>query len=256
MRYTILMETVTVELYFSLAVILWVAAFIKGVSGFGSSLIAIPLISFFLLSVAETRALVVSINALLNILMLLKMRSLQRAALKTFSPLIFGVIIASFASALFLQTFLGVGFTVVLSLLLTLTALNKLFKTTWVIQRPRRYFFPVGLFGGALNTLIGAGSVPVLIFLGNTTLKKDDFKAAIVFFLLVLNSASLISFVAADVYPIITLGWVGALYPVVFLGNRLGMRLAHVIPEKQFSQGLAVGLLALGLWGLVSTVMP
>ncbi len=253
LRYNSAMETVTLGLYLSLAAILFIAACVKGISGFGSSLIAIPLIGFFLLSVEDTRALVVTINFLLNVLMLRQLRSLKRETLKTFLPLIGGVLVASIISAFFLRAFLGAWFNAVLSLLLMVTALNKLFTTPWIIRSPRRYFFPVGLLGGALNTLIGAGSVPVLIFLGNTTLKKNDFKAAMVFFLLVLNTASLLSFVAADVYPVITLGWVVALVPVVFIGNTLGMRLSNRIPEKQFSLGLAVGLLTMGFWGLISS---
>ncbi len=240
----------TIPVFLGIAAIMMIAAFVKGVSGFGSSLIAIPLIAAFFLLPQETRVLVVTINLCLNVFMLVQARSFNKEAFKTFLPLIVSVILASLISGVFLDRFEERMFTVVLSVLLIFTALNKLFKLSWVIRHASRYFVPVGLLGGALNTLLGAGSVPVLIYLGNSDLKKDDFRVTIVLFLFILNSSSLLSFVLNEQYPL-PLVWLSlSLLPMVLVGNALGMKMQGRINDRSFDVLISVFLLVMGFNGL------
>lgn len=240
----------TVPIFLAIAAIMMFAAFVKGVSGFGSSLIAIPLIAAFFLLPQETRVLVVTINLCLNVFMLVKARSFNKDAFKTFLPLIVSVVIASLISGFFLDSFEARYFTIVLSVLLILTAFNKLFQWSWVIRQAKRYFIPVGLLGGALNTLLGAGSVPVLIYLGNSDLKKDDFRVTIVLFLFILNGSSLVSFALNQQYPIALLWLSLSLLPLVLLGNALGMKMQGRINERMFDVWISVFLLVMGFNGL------
>ncbi len=240
----------TLELFIGVALILMLAAFVKGVSGFGSSLIAIPLIAAFFLVPQETRALVVTINLCLNVFMLVKARSFNIEAFKTFLPLILSVVVASLVSGLFLGRFDGGYFTALLSVLLILTAINKLLAKSWVIRHAERYFIPVGLLSGALNTLLGAGSVPVLIYLGNSDLKKEDFRITIVLFLFVLNSSSLVSFTLNQQYPLWILWFSVALLPFVLVGNIFGMKMQGFIPQRTFDVLISLFLIVMGLNGV------
>ncbi len=238
------------EIYLIAAFILMLAAFTKGVTGFGSSLIAIPLLAAFVYLPEDARAVVVTVNLILNIFILASAKKLSLSALKPFWVLIVTVFIASILSGFLLPSFDTRWFNIVLGILLILTALNNLFTIRFKIEVPQRYFIPVGILGGTLNTLIGAGSVPVLIFLANTNLKKADFRISILFFLLILNSGSLISFVINANY-----GW-NIVYqalifmPVVLVGSFLGIRSQDKVNELTFQRVIAVLLLVMGINGI------
>ena len=239
-----------IELIILSAAVLFLAAFTKGVTGFGSSLIAIPILAAFVLVPEDARALVVTVNLILNIYILMSAKKLSFSALKPFSWLIISVLVASLLSGFLLPSFDHQAFNIVLGLLLVLTALNNLLNIQFKIEHPKRYFIPIGLLGGALNTLIGAGSVPVLIFLANTKLKKDDFRIAILFFLMILNSGSLISFVITGEYSFNILFMALISMPVVILGSFLGIKSQHKVNEVTFKRVIAVILLVMGLNGL------
>ena len=240
----------TIEIYLLAAFILMLAAFTKGVTGFGSSLIAIPLLTAFVFLPEDARAIVVTVNLILNIFILASAKKLSFSALKPFWVLIVTVFIASILSGFLLPRFDAQLFNIVLGILLIFTAINNLFKIKFRIEHPKRYFIPVGILGGTLNTLIGAGSVPVLIFLANTNLKKADFRISILFFLLILNSGSLISFVINANY-----GWNIAyqaliFMPVVLVGSFLGIRWQNRFNEVTFQRIIAILLLVMGFNGI------
>lgn len=230
-----------------ITIIMAIAAFVKGIIGFGSSLIAIPLISAFVLAPEDTRAIVVTINLMLNLYLLIRADTLNLAGIKTFLPLIASVFVASLVSGFFLTNFNNDVFNIVLGLLLILTALNKLFNLSFVIPHPKRYFIPVGLLGGALNTLVGAGSVPVLIFLGNTDLKKDDFRTTIILFLLVLNIGSLGSFMINGAYDYTLLLIALGIMPVLLIASNLGIASKNKINDALFQTIISLFLLFIGL---------
>ncbi len=230
-----------------ITIIMAIAAFVKGIIGFGSSLIAIPLISAFVLAPGDTRAIVVTINLMLNLYLIIRADTLNLDGIKTFLPLIISVFIASLISGFFLTRFDSDAFNIVLGILLILTALNKLFKLSFIIPHPKRYFIPVGLLGGALNTLVGAGSVPVLIFLGNTDLKKDDFRTTIILFLLVLNIGSLGSFMINGAYDYTLLLIALGIMPVLLIASNLGIASKNKINDQIFQTIISLFLLFIGL---------
>ncbi len=240
----------TFELYLLAAFILFFAAYTKGVTGFGSSLIAIPLLAAFVLVPEDARALVVTVNLILNIFILASAKKLSFKALKPFWVLIVTVFVSSILSGFLLPRFDSTLFNIVLGVLLILTALNNLFNVRFRIEHPKRYFIPIGILGGTLNTLIGAGSVPVLIFLANTNLKKADFRISILLFLLILNSGSLISFVINANYSW-NIAYQALLFmPVVLIGSFLGIRSQNVFNEVTFQRIIAVLLLVMGINGI------
>lgn len=237
----------SLEVFLLICVVLLVSAFIKGVTGFGTSLIAIPVLTFFFLPPTDARALIVSINLILNIYILVSAGRLRYADAKPYMLLIGSVFVAAILSGFLLPRFTADAFFVLMGILLVLTALNRLFDMTFTIRHPKRYFVPLGLVGGTLNTLLGAGSVPVLIFLGNTNIKKSEFRVTVSLFLLILNAGSLISFVISNTYST-TIGlWSLVFTPVMVLGTFIGIRFQHRFNEQVFKKVVAVMLLVIGL---------
>lgn len=234
-------------LYGGILLILMLAAFVKGIVGFGSSLIAIPLIAAYFLTPEDTRVLVVTINLMLNIYLFIKADTFNLEGIKTFLPLILSVLLASILSGFILESFDSETFNITLGILLILASLNQLFNLNITLKHPKRYFIPIGLLGGALNTLIGAGSIPVLIFLGFTNLKKDDFRTTIILFLMVLNSGSVLSFTINGFYPLSILWMALIMIPFLLIASYLGIQSKNKIHESYFQKAVAIFILIIGL---------
>ncbi len=242
-----------VLVYLSITLVLLLSAIIKGVSGFGTSLIAIPaLIALGVMGPAEARALIVSINLVLNAIILASARQLTYAHAKPYMLLIASVFVAALLAGFLLPRVTATIFHVLMGGLLILTALNRFFDIRFTIVHPKRYYVPLGLVGGTLNTLIGAGSVPVLIFLANSETKKAEFRVTVSLFLLILNAGSLISFLLAGTYAsdIALLGI--AFAPVMIIGTFLGIRFQHRVNERVFKKLVAVLLFFIGVNGILN----
>ncbi|MFH5882422.1 sulfite exporter TauE/SafE family protein [Liberiplasma polymorphum] len=237
----------TFEVFLLISLVLFTSAYIKGVTGFGTSLIAIPVLIAFFLVPAEARALIVSINLLLNIYILVSAKRLRFEDYKPYLLLIISVFVAALISGFLLPRVTFEIFNVLMGILLIFTAINRFFDIKFNIKHPKRYYIPLGLIGGTLNTLLGAGSVPVLIFLGNIGVKKTEFRVTVSLFLLILNAGSLISFVISSTYTSQTALWALIFTPVMVLGTFFGIRSQHVFNEKVFSRVVAVLLFIIGV---------
>lgn len=240
-------DIMEIEIIIFVGILLFSSAYIKGITGFGTSLIAIPLLVAFVLEPAEARALIVSINIILNLYILFSSRQLTFSDYKPYTMLIISVFVAAIASVVLLGSLTSEAFGIMLGILLLITAINRFFNIKFNIKNPKRYFIPLGLVGGTLNTLLGAGSVPVLIFLGNTNIKKSDFRLTVSLFLLILNTGSLISFVISNTFNTTIALWALLFTPIMFLGTFFGIKSQHIFNEKVFSKLVAILLFVIGI---------
>lgn len=237
----------TFELVFYGGLILLFSSFMKGITGFGTALFALPLLTAFFFGPEEARPIIVSINLLLNFFILFKEGNFTYDKFKTLAPLVLSGFIFAVLSG-FVLTYVDFRlFSILLGGLLLLTALNKLLNLNYTIHRYRPLFIPVGALGGILNTLIGAGGVPVLIFLSNTPLKKEAFRTSIMLFFFALNTGSIISFVIFGAYPVSSLSYIAVYFPFVIAGSLLGIKAVSHINNTLFQRIVAVLLLIMGL---------
>ncbi len=235
------------DIIFYIGLILLMSSTIKGITGFGTALFAMPLLTAFFLTPEEARPLIVTINLMLNVFILLKERKLTLTHMLPLKALIISGFLAALLGGFLLPTMNMHTFNIILGLLLIFTAVNKLFNFNLIITNPKRFFIPMGIMGGLLNTLIGAGGIPVLIFLSNTAIKKDDFRLSILLFFFMLNVGSILSFVMNQAYPVSTLYSVFIYIPVVIVGGLVGMRFQHHINERIFQKFVSILLLFMGI---------
>ena len=236
----------TLELLIYGGLILLFSSFMKGVTGFGTALFAMPLLTTFFLAPEVARPIIVSINLMLNFFILFKEKNFTFANFKALSPLVISGFVFAVGSGFVLAYVDFRLFSIILGSLLILTALNKLLNLNFTIENYKPLFLPMGSLGGILNTLIGAGGVPVLIFLSNTPLRKSEFRTSLMLFFFALNTGSILSFIIFGSYPVSTLSYVAAYIPFVILGSLLGMRAVSHINNRVFQKVVATLLLIMG----------
>lgn len=241
------MGDLTLLIVFISGLIILGSSIIKGISGFGTALFALPILTMLFFTPLEVRPVVVSLNLILNVFILVKERKLTAHNLNSLKPLVLAGFFAAILTGFFLPRMDLTLFSILLGLLLVFTALNKLFNFKFNIHHHHRYFVPMGILGGALNTLIGAGGVPVLIFLSNTKIPKDEFRMDLLLFFFALNTGSILSFIMTDSYPITALILVLSFLPFAIIGSLIGMRIAGKVNDRIFTRIIAILLLVMGL---------
>ena len=236
-----IIELSPLQIIFAVVVII-VAYTVKGLSGFGSGLIAIPLLAFLF-----PLKLIVPIFALLSYTgTLYQSYSLRRQAQwQDILPLIpfsfLGIAMAVWllvnVSAEVLTLGLGI-FIVLYAIYSLLPHQDKTGSLYWAI--------PAGAFGGMVGALFSTGGPFYVVYLKLRQLAKGPFRATIVTIFLIDGGARIAGYAVSGLYTTQVLMLVVILWPVLFLGLWIGHHLHININQKQFDLGINVLLVISG----------
>lgn len=223
-------------------VVITIAYTVKGLSGFGSGLIAIPLMAFFF-----PLKLIVPIFALLSytgtIYQSYKLR--HEAQWRDILPLIpfsfLGIAIAVWLlvniQAEVLTLALGV-FVVLYAVYGLLPHQHKPGSRLWAI--------PAGTFGGMVGALFSTGGPFYVVYLKLRQLAKGPFRATIATIFLIDGGARIAGYAVSGLYTPQVFTMVVLLWPVLFLGLWIGHHLHIKINQQQFNLGISILLIMSG----------
>ena len=235
--------------YGALAMLL--AGGVQGVTGFGSALVAVPLLVFFVPheQIPPTIAVLMLAN---NLLMLAEIRSHVRPRLAW--PLAFAGIVGLPPGAFLLTHLDSPAFKLAVGLIVLALALPLLIG--WRLKLPDHWGvqavagFLSGLMGGA-TSLSGP---PVILLLANRQEAKQVFRANLVLVFAILNVAGIGVFAALGLMtPQVWLNALGFM-PGVLLGTLCGMLLARRLGEDVFRRIVLVLLAILALAVIVGSL--
>ena len=223
--------------------IIVIAYIIRGIAGFGSGLIAIPLLALML-----PLTVVVPLVVLLDYLASLghglgKRDSIQWQDILPLLPFsLIGVVIAilvfTSVDAIILSQLLG-GFVILFAIYTLLQiAPNRRHGRYWAI--------PAGTFGGLVGTLFGTGGPFYVIYLKLRNLDKVSFRASFASIFLLDGAARLIGYSSTGMYTINTLILAAACIPVMLASLYLGGRVHTNISQQTFQRVISVLLLISG----------
>jgi len=224
------------------------ACFYQGITGFGSSLIAVPL-SLLILDQFTAISSLTIIGLVLNTFLFRKIK--QSLNLDVLVPLCLASLIGMPIGIWILRTVQINGMRIIagsLAILLTLfISFNK-------ISLPRTKVLTVvaGLFSGLLQTSIGMAGPPVVMLLVGTDREKDEMRKTLVAFFLWMTvfSLPLLLITGTLTLPRGSFGFYAL--PFVFLGAYLGNKVVEKIPQKMFKILALVTVCVTGLLGIYS----
>jgi uncharacterized membrane protein YfcA len=239
-----------VEICFAIFII-FIAYIIKGLSGFGSGLVAIPLLAFFL-----PITFVVPILGLLSysgtFIQSLSLR--KQASWPVILPLIpfsfAGIIVAvwllSTVDAHILVFFLGL-FVLLYSIYSLLPVTDLTGARYWAVL--------CGSLGGLVGALFGTGGPFYVVYLKLRQLDKSQFRATIASIFLIDGGARIIGYASSGLYTPQVLTLVAILFPVLLLGMYIGHHLHLKIEQKRFNQMISVMLMLSGIMLMYKTLI-
>lgn len=208
------------EIYLLAALILLGAYFIRGISGFGSGLIAVPLLAHFLpLTFVVPLILVTDFSA--SILLGLHVR--QHARWDEIRPLIPFGFIGVVAGTTLLINVPRTPLLITLGLLVLTFGLRSVLNLHGSRIIRRLWAAPAGLIGGTISGLFGTGGPPYVIYLNHRIHKPAELRATFTGLFFLEGLWRIITFIFAGLFHDVALiAATLAALPLIGLGLWLG----------------------------------
>ncbi len=229
--------------------IIAISALIQGVTSFGFSLVALPLLAF-VMPFDQVVPLLVLFSLVLNAIMLSKLYRFVN--IKLILMLILGgalgipigIYLLKVASPTLLKQMAGGIIVLVASVLISGKRL--------MLSKPEKYYGPLGLVAGVLQGALSLSGPPIVLFLSNQEVDKMTFRANLTAFFTAMNVISLPGFVISGVVsgPVVKLAL--TTLPMMVIGLILGMYLVQFLNEVWFKKASLTLMILSGFMAIIT----
>lgn len=235
-----------------IAVVIFAAFVVRGMSGFGAGMVAVPLLAFAIPLQLAVPLCGMLVFFLFVVLLIRDRRQVLWPELwLLLPPTIIGVVIGLWLFAVLdnrvLVLLLG-GFLVVYAVYMFLSNVFGMAQ----LRCSRRWAWPVGFLGSFFDTLFGGGGgTLVVIYVNARGASREAFRATVAalwFFEMIARNAG---YAWAGYYDGATITLIALLIPVMWAGTVVGERLGNRFRPEQFARLLALMLFASGVLLLV-----
>ncbi|MBU1234399.1 MAG: sulfite exporter TauE/SafE family protein [Proteobacteria bacterium] len=232
-----------------IGIIFLLAGFIQGMTGFGSALVAIPLLSLFL-DIKSAVPLCMLNSLVITTFLSLKMRKhLDR---KKLIPLCLaavpGIIIGSTLLKLVSSTVIRIS----MGILIVAYSLYSLFSTPKPRKLHKAWSYVAGFSSGAIGAAFSAGGPPTIIYTTLNGWNKDEIKATLSGFFLfnAYLTASVHAVSGLTTLEVFSFFMVSA--PFVLLGTVIGSICYGRIPHNLYLQLIFTFLVLMGIMMIIT----
>lgn len=227
-----------------ISIIFLLAGFIQGVTGFGSALVAIPLLSL-IIDIKDAVPLCILNSLVITTYLSLKMR--KHLDPKKIVPLCAAAVPGIIAGSTLLKRVSSTVIEICLGVLLIAYSIYSLISTPERKQLHVIWSYIAGFLSGAIGAAFSAGGPPTIIYATLNDWEKDAIKATLSGFFL-FNSyliATVHAINGLTTIEIFTYFMISA--PFVFLGTVLGTICYGKIPGERYLQLIFIFLILMGI---------
>jgi uncharacterized membrane protein YfcA len=226
---------------------------VKGTSGFGSSLVAIPLLFLVGYTQGEIVTMMITCNIALNILLVYENKSyFHFETVKRIYPIILGGVIFTGVGLLFRDSINQYVIELIAAGLILVAIINKITKLDLKIKENFISLFTVGICSGIGNGLASIDGPPVVFFLTSINAPKKRFKSTLATHFLVMGVVGVIMLAFTDSYNVSIITNTLYLFLSLVVGLLLGMFIGRKLNEEMFQKVVLVILIGL----MISLVLP
>ena len=235
--------------YLIIIAIMFLGACLQGITGFGSGLIAVPLLTLLLpLSVITPTLSVVNFAMATYLAWVLRHHIHLRHWRALVLSGIAGTLLGNYMLAYMRLDWLQMG----MAIMLFVVALLFWFGVQWRHQSGVRLQTLTGLLAGFSNGALTLGGPPVVLFLTGNGLERLAFRATLTVFFWVLALTNILSFVSQGLYQPSLIPVLLCLLAGAIAGAWLGHRVSPLLSESLFRKlSLVLVMVASGVafWG-------
>ena len=242
------LQLTTLQVVLSVTII-FIAYTVKGLSGFGSGLIAIPLLAFlFPLSFIVPVLGLLSYSGTIMQSIHLRKQVVWRDMLPLIPFSLLGI-----ATAIWLLVNVDAN-----SLVMALGVFVLLYSIYSLLPFPvhaggRRWAIAAGCGGGMVGALFGTGGPFYVVYLKMRQLNKNQFRATIAMIFLMDGGARMTGYALNGLFTEQVLWLVLTLLPVLFIGMYVGHHIHIKIDQKLFNRVISLLLLVSGVMLIVKS---
>ena len=234
--------------YIFFTFIIFFSSLIQGMTSFGFSLVALPLLAIFL-GLDIVVPILVALSLVLNLTIIFKLTGTIDIR-KIFILLVAGIIFTQFGVKILVYTDenilkLFVGILLVISSFI----LYKGYKIN--MKQKKLSYLIAGISSGLLNGSLSFGGPPIVVMLAAENEGRDNFRKNLTFYFLCLNIFTVPSFFFNNLLGKTHLTFLIMGIVATILGSFIGVAIGNKTGEKNFRK-LTLGLI--GLMGIITIV--
>jgi len=232
----------------ALSLIIFIASIVRGITGFGLALVAVPMI-VFIMPVTDTAVFISIINVIFSLLYyrkskeIVKDQPLGAMAVWTGIGVAAGTVLLKLVNPAYIQLLWG--------LLIIFIVISLVRGLNLHVKSERAALTLSGLFGGVLAGATGITGPPVAVILSSIKTPKEKFNAIISIFILFAVSFALVFYLITGLIrkEIILLALCSV--PALLAGLYTGDRLVSRISQKTFTTIVYIVLIIMGIITLI-----
>lgn len=233
--------------YYLIALIMLTGAFLQGITGFGSGLLAVPLLSLLLPLPVLTPLL-----SIINVIMATYLCWLLRhyVQVQRWQPLLVAGVFGSLLGNQLLHWLPVATLQWVMAVLVIGLGLLFWFGVQWQLSANAPQQASVGVVAGISNGALTLGGPPVVLFLTASRLQQSDFRATLAVFFLAIGVTNVLSFGIQGSYQAMDSKVILALLLGAVCGTYLGHRVSGYLSERVFRKLALLLIISSGLIAL------
>lgn len=232
--------------------IMFFAAVVQGVAGFGRALVAAPLITLFT-PADETVVIMIMLGVVSAVIMVAKTH--RNLHIKRILPMVFSGILGSIAGVQILFVLPVKELKIVMGAFIIVSAVILATGFRIKIKNEKIAYSTAGFIGGLTNGAISFGGPPTVLFLQNQNEEKRVFRANLSFYFLVIGFVGSINLGLNGMLTIGLAVQAGILALPTVLGIFFGNFLSHKLPEKIFRKIVLIVLFATGVMAVIMSII-
>ncbi len=232
--------------------IMFIAATVQGIAGFGRALIAAPLIALFI-PADETVVIMIMLGVVGAVIMIIK--TYRHLHLRRMLPMVAFGILGSIAGVQILSVIPVKELKIIMGVFIIVSAVILATGFRIKIKNEKLAYSVAGFIGGLTNGAISFGGPPTVLFLQNQNEEKNVFRANLSFFFLVIGFVGSLNLFINGMMTGNLVTQAGILAVPTILGAFFGNFLSHKFPEEIFKKIVLVILFAAGIMAIVMSLV-
>ncbi len=237
---------------YSVMAITFMAGTLQGFSGFGYSLLALPLLCVFV--PARWAVPVIAVSSLsLNVMVFTTFR--RNLNLKGFLPMAVAGVVFTPAGAWLLGYFSDSTVRVIIGAIVAGASALSLYTHIPTIKRTAFGMTAAGVLSGIFNGLTTFSGPPAVIYLSAVRAEKNSFRANLSAFFIVLTIASIPSFIGAGIASASDLLQAAVYIPGAAAGGVAGILISKKVDSSSYRKAVLVILSLLGVLGALQALV-
>jgi uncharacterized membrane protein YfcA len=243
------------EAYMSIIIlsllIIFLASFVQGVTGFGFALIAVPLLSK-MIPLQSVVPIIVLFSFFSNIMILLQVK--QYIDLRKMKLLVVSSLIAAPLGTYLLLVVNSNILKIIIGIIIIVFAIFLIKGYKFPIKNESFGIVPVGFASGLLNGSISFSGPPVVLFLSNQGVEKHVFRANLTAYAFILNIVTIGSYFISGLINKGVITYTCWFFITMIVGVLLGNKAVNKINERQFRKITLLLIIFSGAWTIFSVI--